>query len=55
MRRLYLPGLRNCRGSVAFWRDCRGSAAAELALVLPVLAYVALNVIECNADVVEDP
>jgi Flp pilus assembly protein TadG len=48
MRRIYLPGLRNCRRTVAFWRDCRGGAAAELALVLPVLAYVALNVTDLS-------
>jgi Flp pilus assembly protein TadG len=32
------------RRAITFWQDCRGGAAAELALVLPALAYIALNV-----------
>jgi Flp pilus assembly protein TadG len=32
------------RKGISFWRDCRAGAAAEMALVLPSIAFIALNV-----------
>lgn len=39
MKRIALP-----RMLTGFWRDCRAAAAAELALMLPGIAFIALNV-----------
>lgn len=36
------------RKRAGFWRDCRATAAAELALVLPGLAFIVLNIADLS-------
>jgi Flp pilus assembly protein TadG len=48
LKPLFPFNLRIFRQAMVFWRDCRGGAAAELALVLPALAYIVLNVTDLS-------